>query len=163
MTLALLSLGSNVDAQKHLTAAGLELRNYFADIRFSPVYRCPAVGFDGPDFYNAGAVFTTDMTAHELDRWLHELEDRHGRRRDVPRFSNRTLDIDLVLFGDQIIRGVGNLCIPRPDLKHAFVLKPLVDLEPEFNEPVSGASLAALWSGHLLRERPQLEPQAWKL
>jgi 2-amino-4-hydroxy-6-hydroxymethyldihydropteridine diphosphokinase len=85
-----------------------------------------------------------------LDDWLHALENRHGRRRDVPRFSSRTLDVDIVLFGDQVLKGAGSLEIPRPELKYAFVLKPLADVAPDVMHPVLEKTIGQLW-----REFPQ--------
>lgn len=143
---ALLSLGSNLDPEVHLASAARALRERFPGARFSPVYRVPAVGFEGPDFLNAGALIASDLEPVALDAWLHALEDAHGRRRDVPRFSSRTLDVDLVFFDDRVMRGPGNLRVPRPELEHAFVLKPLADLAPEFVDPVSGQTLARLWA-----------------
>jgi 2-amino-4-hydroxy-6-hydroxymethyldihydropteridine diphosphokinase len=148
MGAAYLSLGSNLEPEHHLQAAARALRERFGAARFSPVYRVPAVGFDGPDFLNAAASLDSDLDPVALDAWLHALEDAHGRRRDVPRFSSRTLDIDLVFYDDRVMRGPGNLQLPRPELKHAFVLKPLVDLAPSFRDPVSGATLAQLWQAH---------------
>jgi 2-amino-4-hydroxy-6-hydroxymethyldihydropteridine diphosphokinase len=154
MGVALLSLGSNLEPRRHLAAAAAALRQRFPGVRFSPVYRVPAVGFDGPDFLNAGAVLETDLQPAALDAWLHALEDAQGRRRDVPRFSSRTLDIDLVFYDDCVLQGPGNLQLPRPELKHAFVLKPLADLVPEFVDPVSGRSLSALWRAHAEHAAP---------
>lgn len=145
MGVALLSLGSNVEPERYLRLAAAALRERFPDVRFSPVYRTAAVGFEGPDFLNAGAVLRSDPGPIELDAWLHALEDVHGRDRSGPRFSSRTLDIDLVFYDDCILRGPGHLQLPRPELKHAFVLKPLVDIAPEFSDPVSGRTLASLW------------------
>lgn len=147
MAKALLSLGSNVEPERHLRAAVAELRARFGPLKLSPVYRTPAVGFEGPDFLNLAASIGTDLEPEALDAWLHALEDRHGRRRDVPRFSSRTLDIDLVLHDDRVLRGPGNLEIPRGELvKHAFVLKPCADLEPEWVHPTLGRALADLWA-----------------
>lgn len=148
MTEVFLSLGSNQDPEHHLRTAAATLRQTFASVRFSPVYETAAVGFAGPAFLNGAAVLDTDWDVYRLDRWLHELEDAHGRRRDVPRFSSRTLDIDIVFFGDAILKGPGNLEIPRPELKHAFVLKPLVDLAPDFRVPGQEVSLIQLWQQH---------------
>ncbi len=145
MTRAWLSLGSNLEPEKNLHAALLELRGRFGDVIVSPVYRFPAVGFEGPDFLNLAVGIDTDLSATVLDDWLHALEDRHGRRRDVPRFSSRTLDVDIVLFGDQVLKGPGNLEIPRPELKYAFVLKPLADIAPDVVHPVLADRLAQLW------------------
>jgi 2-amino-4-hydroxy-6-hydroxymethyldihydropteridine diphosphokinase len=154
---AYLSLGSNEQPLEHLPRALRELRARFGTLRVSPLYRTPAVGFDGPDFLNAAVILDTDMEPAELDAWLHALEDAHGRRRDVPRFSDRPLDIDIVFYDQRVLRGPGNLEIPRPELRHAFVLKPLADLAPAFTVPGDGRTLAQLWNAHAERERP---PQA---
>ena len=148
MAKAYLSLGSNQQPDTHLLQALVELRAQFGAITVSPTYRTPSEGFDGPDFLNAAAIIETDLDIVALDAWLHALEDSHGRRRDVPRFSSRPLDIDIVFYGDLVFRGPGNLQVPRPELKHAFVLKPLADIAPEFQDPASGETLAALWARH---------------
>ena len=154
MALILLSLGSNIDPEANLRAAAADLRAAFPGARFSPVLRYRAVGFDGPDFLNAAAAVETAMEPVELHGLLHALEDARGRRRDVPRFSSRTLDIDLVFHDDMICEGPGNLKLPRPELKHAFVLEPLAALTPDFVDPLSGKTLAALWAAHPDHARP---------
>jgi 2-amino-4-hydroxy-6-hydroxymethyldihydropteridine diphosphokinase len=145
MARAYLSLGSNVDPERHLAQAIDELREHFGDVTVSGCLRTPAVGFDGPDFLNAAAIIETDLSILELDAWLHALEDAHGRRRDVPRFSDRPLDIDIVFYDDLVFRGPGNLQVPRPELQHAFVLQPLAEIAPQFRDPLSGRTLAELW------------------
>ena len=145
---ALLSLGSNQSPETHLPQALAELRARFGEVIVSPTYRTPAEGFDGPDFLNAAAIIQTDLDIVALDAWLHALEDSHGRRRDVPRFSSRPLDIDIIFYADLVFRGPGSLQVPRPELRHAFVLKPLADIAPGFRDPTSGSTLAALWAAH---------------
>ena len=148
MSRAYLSLGSNLEPEKHLRAALSELRARFGEIVVSPVYRCKAVGFDGPDFLNLAVAIDTDLDPVALNDWLHALEDRHGRRRDVPRFSSRTLDVDIVLYDDLVLSGEHHLELPRPELKHAFVLRPLADIAADARHPVSGKTMAALWAEH---------------
>lgn len=148
MTTVLLSLGSNLQPHQHLHAAVEALRARFGAVTASPAYRTPAVGFDGPDFLNNAVALDTDLPLDDLDAWLHALEDAHGRDRSGPRFSDRTLDLDVVFYGDLIVEGPGHLRIPRPELKHAFVLKPLADIAPDFIDPVSGLDLATLWRAH---------------
>ncbi|MEO5560689.1 MAG: 2-amino-4-hydroxy-6-hydroxymethyldihydropteridine diphosphokinase [Dokdonella sp.] len=142
---AWLSLGSNLDPERNLRAALTELRARFGGILVSPIYRFAAVGFEGPDFLNLAVGIDTALDPVALNDWLHALEDRQGRRRDVPRFSSRTLDIDIVLFDDLVLDGPGHLQIPRKELAEAFVLKPLADIAPALRHPLSGKTLAQMW------------------
>jgi 2-amino-4-hydroxy-6-hydroxymethyldihydropteridine diphosphokinase len=141
---AYLSLGSNLEPEIHLRAAIAELRAHFGALTVSPVYRSAAVGFDGPEFLNLAVGIDTDLDAVALDAWLHALEDRHGRRRDGPRYSSRTLDVDIVLFDDAIVDGPGHLRVPRDELREAFVAVPLADIAPDVRDPVSGRRVAEI-------------------
>lgn len=143
---AYLSLGSNVEAERNLRSAFAALRARFGDIVASTVYRFPAVGFDGPDFLNAAAVIDSDLDPQALNAWLHALEDAHGRDRSGPRFGDRPLDIDIVFYDDLVLSGPGHLQLPRDELRHAFVLRPLAEIAPDFVDPRSGRTLAALWA-----------------
>jgi 2-amino-4-hydroxy-6-hydroxymethyldihydropteridine diphosphokinase len=147
MPRAYLSLGSNIEPERHLGEAIDELREEFGEIVVSPAYRSPAVGFEGPAFLNLAVGIDTELDPAALDAWLHALEDRHGRRRDGPRYSSRTLDVDIVLFGDAVVRGPGHLKIPRAELAEAFVLVPLADIAPDARDPASGRTVAELRAG----------------
>jgi 2-amino-4-hydroxy-6-hydroxymethyldihydropteridine diphosphokinase len=151
---AWLSLGSNIEPARHLQAAAAALRERFPGALFSPVYRTEAVGFEGPVFLNAAAVIETGLDPFELDAWLHALEDAYGRDRSGPRYGDRPLDIDIVFFDDLVLDGPGHLQLPRPELHHAFVLKPLCDLAPDLAVPGDGRTLAVLWSVHPERGAP---------
>jgi 2-amino-4-hydroxy-6-hydroxymethyldihydropteridine diphosphokinase len=154
MSRAYLSLGSNLDPETHLRGAIDALRARFAAVRLSPVYRTKAIGFEGNAFLNAAAVIQTDLEPEVLNQWLHALEDSHGRDRSGPRHGDRTLDIDIVLFDDRTLQGTGHLRIPRPELQHAFVLKPMADIAPHARVPGSGKTLSELWEQHPDRHEP---------
>jgi 2-amino-4-hydroxy-6-hydroxymethyldihydropteridine diphosphokinase len=149
-----LSLGSNQEPHRYLPAAIEALRGRFGTIDISPAYRSAAVGFDGADFVNLAVGLDTDLTPVELNDWLHALEDRHGRRRDVPRYADRTLDVDIVLYDDLVTQGAGHLDIPRKELKHAFVLKPIMDIAPDVRHPVNGKTMRELWASFPVDSEP---------
>lgn len=151
---AYLSLGSNQQPEANLRLAFAALRARFGEVIASVVYRFPAVGFDGPDFLNAAAVIETDLDPFALNDWLHALEDAHGRDRSGPRFGDRPLDIDIVFYDDLLLEGAGHLQLPRDELKHAFVLKPLAEIAPDYVDPRSGRALAALWADSPERDVP---------
>lgn len=152
MSRAYLSLGSNLEPTANLRDAIEALHRRFGTVVLSPVYRTRAIGFDGDDFLNAAAVIETELDPEALNDWLHALEDAHGRDRSGPRHGDRTLDIDVVLFDDRVLSGPGNLRIPRPELQHAFVLKPLADIAADVAVPGDGRTLAQLWATHPERD-----------
>jgi 2-amino-4-hydroxy-6-hydroxymethyldihydropteridine diphosphokinase len=149
-----LSLGSNLEPRRYLPAAIAALRERFGDIVVSPAYRSKSVGFDGADFINLAVGLDTDLSPDALNDWLHALEDRHGRRRDVPRYADRTLDVDIVLYDERVIDGPGHLQIPRDELRHAFVLRPIADIAPRVRHPRSGLSMAELWAAFPAQREP---------
>jgi 2-amino-4-hydroxy-6-hydroxymethyldihydropteridine diphosphokinase len=151
---AYLSLGSNIAPEDNLRKAVAALRARFGDVVVSPVYRTPAVGFDGPDFLNAVVVIESDIHPFALNDWLHALEIAQGRDRRDASYSNRPLDIDIIYFGDLVLEGPGDFQLPRPELHHAFVLKPLADVAPDFIDPLRHMTLARLWAAHAQAASP---------
>jgi 2-amino-4-hydroxy-6-hydroxymethyldihydropteridine diphosphokinase len=154
---AYLSLGSNIEPEDNLRSAVEALRERFGEVQLSPVYRTPAFGFRGPDFLNAIAVIDSDIHPFALNDWLHALEIAHGRDRRDAAYSNRPLDIDIIYFGELVLDGPGDFQLPRPELHHAFVLKPLADVAPDFVDPIRGMTLARLWNAHPEHDRPPEE------
>lgn len=143
--LVYLGIGSNVDAENNVGAGIRALRAAFESLQISPAYRTRAVGFEGGDFINLVVSVETTWQPLEIKAWLNELEDRHGRARDVPKFSDRTLDIDILLYGDLWLRLPG-LELPRPEIDaFAHVLRPLADLAPELVHPRRRRPMAGLW------------------
>ena len=154
MVRAYLNLGSNQERERNLRSAIRELKNHFTVIAISPVYESEAVGFDGESFYNLCVAIDTDMTPQQVNDTLHEIEDQHGRDREQPKFSGRTLDIDLILYGDAIINE-GKLVLPREDiLKYAFVLKPLADIAADEMHPLLQKNYSELWNSFDQQSQP---------
>jgi 2-amino-4-hydroxy-6-hydroxymethyldihydropteridine diphosphokinase len=138
-------IGSNVEPERHIRTAVQLLRERFGKLRVSPVYRNPAVGFDGDDFFNLVASFKSDAGFEQVHTILEQIEASCGRIRGGPRYAPRTLDIDLLLYGD-LVRETAPV-LPRKDLlRYAFVLKPMVDIAPDHRHPVTGRSFAAHWA-----------------
>lgn len=145
MSLAWLGLGSNINAEAHIRAGISALEETFGEVSLSPSYSSTSVGFDGDDFINLVARIETDMQPLDLRRYLRKLEDSYGRKRDVPKFSDRSLDIDILLYDDLVLFSPV-LEIPRAEiLKFAHVLKPLADLDPDLIHPTEHRTMADIW------------------
>lgn len=139
------SLGSNVDREMRIRQAVEALRRTFGDIELSTVYDSAAVGFDGSNFLNLVAGFDCELEVDEVAAIFHDIEDRLGRDRGLPRFANRAIDLDILLYDDLVMDAQG-IRIPRPDiLVNAFVLRPLQDIAPDLRHPQTGESYADLW------------------
>ena len=146
MSTAWLGLGSNVNAEHHICCAIEELGKQFERVALSPAYTSAAVGFEGEDFINLVARVETEMSPLELRQYLRDLEDRYGRKRDVPKFSDRSLDIDILLYNDLVLLSPV-LEIPRAEItKFAHVLKPLTDLEPDLLHPTERRRMVEIWN-----------------
>jgi len=146
MSIAYLGLGSNIDASSNISSGIDALRQAFGRVECSPVYQTPAIGFEGDDFINLVARVETEMSPLELKSFLIDLEDRHGRNRRSPKFSDRTLDIDVLLYDDLYLLSP-ELSIPHAEiLEAAHVLKPLADLAPELIHPVAHKTMIELWN-----------------
>lgn len=139
-TLACIGLGANLgDAQATLRAALSELAG-LADttlVATSAIYRSDPIDADGPDFFNAVALLHTTLAAPDLLAELQRIEHQHGRERPYLN-APRTLDLDLLLYGDEHI-DTPTLSVPHPRLHlRAFVLRPLADVAPNAVIPGRG-------------------------
>lgn len=144
----LLSLGSNVDAHRHITGAIMTIRSHFSAVVISPIYQTNAVGFHGPPFLNLAIQLNTSYAFTDLVAWIRALEKEHGRQRQAARLADRSLDVDIIFYGDQIIHEENLPQVPRLELDQSFVLKPLVDIAPDFCDPITGKTLMELWLEH---------------
>lgn len=141
-----IGVGSNIDAKQNIRNGIHALRERFGELFISPVYESEAVGFTGDNFYNLVIGFDSDETYDDLTAALHEIETRFGRKRNTGHMSSRTLDLDLLLYGDLVIEE-DNLKLPRGDItEYAFVLKPLAELAGNLLHPVLKRSYRDLWS-----------------
>ena len=141
-----IGVGSNVEREKHIRAGIRDIQGVFHNLRISTIYENKAVGFAGANFYNFVIGCDTDLDLDEVIHQLHRIEDEYGRDRSQPQFSSRTLDLDLLLYDDLVIRKE-SVKLPRPDIdKYAFALCPLADIAAELRHPVSGKTYACLWS-----------------
>lgn len=146
MTRVFVGIGSNIDREANVRAGVAELQAHYGDVRFSSVYETAAVGFEGASFYNLVATFITDQTLENLIQTLGQIEECHGRIRGSERFSPRTLDIDLLLYGDLVARGEG-YHVPRDEItRYAFVLQPLAEMAPDLRHPQTGETFANMWA-----------------
>lgn len=137
--------GSNVRPRASLRRALAMLGDEFPGLRASPAYSNKAVGFQGDDFINLVAAFRTDRPLPEVLATLKAIERALGREPGAPKWGPRTLDLDLLLYGDLVGRFDG-ATLPHRDLAtRAWVLGPLAVLEPGLRDPVSGASAGELW------------------
>lgn len=147
MTLAYVGLGANIgDPGRQIRLAIEELKK-LPDTRLvliSGMYKSTPLGYAGqPDFLNAVACLDTGLPATQLLEHLQKIEQRQGRERP---FANapRTLDLDLLLYGDQVL-ATPRLTLPHPRMhERAFVLQPLLELDSEISVPGKGKASTLL-------------------
>jgi 2-amino-4-hydroxy-6-hydroxymethyldihydropteridine diphosphokinase len=145
MTQVYVAIGGNIEPATRLPLAARELRRRFPDARFSGVYRNPAYGFEGADFFNAAAAFHTTLELGPLIEQLHQVETLCGRARSDPKWAPRAMDIDLLLYGERVTK-TATYEFPRLDLlRRSYMLAPLAELAPALRHPLTGRSIADHW------------------
>jgi 2-amino-4-hydroxy-6-hydroxymethyldihydropteridine diphosphokinase len=119
-----LSLGSNINAEANIIFAIEQLNKILTSTKFSSIHKTKAAGFEGDDFLNLVAVGESNLSFDELNQKLKDIENESGRKRDVPKFSARTLDIDIVLqiYEDEILYESDEI------EKYSFVSEPLKEV-----------------------------------
>ncbi len=152
-----IALGGNlgdVPARFEDCLAALQHTDGIDFLRLSPIYRSEPMGASaGTTFWNAAAELDCALEPHEFLRLLQEIEIRFGRERGV-RWGPRTIDLDILLLGDQIIR-TPTLEVPHPGMFYRrFVLDPLCDIAAAVHHPICGLSLSDLRSRLLERPLP---------
>jgi len=152
------SLGSNINPKKHLRNGLAELEKHFNSIALSPIYESIAIGFAGDNFLNLVAQYETTLDIHHVLTILTNIEDRNGRTRDKIKFSSRTLDIDLLLYG-RLVTTEKKFSLPRAEIyDNAFVLKPLSDIAGSLVDVKTGKTYKQLW--HAFDQSSQ---KLWKI
>jgi 2-amino-4-hydroxy-6-hydroxymethyldihydropteridine diphosphokinase len=151
---AYVGIGSNVERHANIRSAVQALTRRYGPLTLSSVYESAPVGFTGKNFFNLVAGFDTDLPVERLIGELHDIEQAHGRARSGQRFEPRTLDLDLLLYGD-LVRHDAIVDVPRREiLEYAFVLQPLAEIAPERIHPETNQSIATLWDEHRQRMTP---------
>lgn len=141
-----ISIGSNIEREANIRSAIAELRRCYGRLLISPIYENEAVGFDGDAFYNGVLGLDTEADVLALNARLRSIEESHGRRRGQAKFCSRSLDLDLLTWGDRVLCD-GGLVLPRPEiLEQAYVLRPLADIAGAERHPQDGRTLQELWS-----------------
>ena len=138
---AYIALGSNLEEPQRQLQAGFAALARLPDTQLvaqSSLYRSAPVGYaNQPDFMNAVAVIHTALTPRVLLEALLAIERAHGRVREFPD-APRTLDLDIVLYGEHVINEPG-LTVPHPRMhQRAFVLAPLAEIAPDVLVPGRG-------------------------
>jgi 2-amino-4-hydroxy-6-hydroxymethyldihydropteridine diphosphokinase len=141
-----IAVGSNLGNRRtHLEWAFAEIRAWLADVRVSGIRETEPEGVPGPQpaYLNAAVVGLTDESAGEVLGRLLRLETVRGRERPVA-LAPRTLDLDLILYGNATIDEPG-LIVPHPRFRRRrFVLEPLAELAPDWTDPVTGRTVGEL-------------------
>ena len=139
--LAYIGLGSNLKGPKEQIEKALRVLSEAKEttlLSVSSLYQSkPLLDMPGPNYLNVVCKIETDLSALDLLNFCQEIEDNQGRMREV-KWGSRTIDLDILLYGNQVL-ATKRLTIPHPEMiNRAFVLLPLFEIEPRLKLPLLG-------------------------
>lgn len=157
---AFIGVGSNINPEENMRRALRLLAEQVRVMRVSTVYRTEALGRPGdPSFYNCVVEIETEIPPEDLKRRvLRRIEADLGRSRTADKYAPRTMDLDVLLYGDMVV-SAGDLVLPDPDItKRPFLAIPLRELAPDLPLPGTGRSIAdaaAAFAHHQMQPLPE--------
>jgi 2-amino-4-hydroxy-6-hydroxymethyldihydropteridine diphosphokinase len=156
-----IGIGSNIERNLHINAALDRLSAMFGQLIASPVYESEAIGFVGQPFLNLVVGIDTELSVGALVTSLRAIERDNGHRGNTPKFSDRSLDLDLLTYGEAC-GTVDNIVLPRADIvDYAYVLWPLADIAGDVLHPALGMSYRQLKQAFVPAQRLWLVPFLW--
>jgi 2-amino-4-hydroxy-6-hydroxymethyldihydropteridine diphosphokinase len=154
--------GSNVDPESNLERACAQVAHTWPDAYFSQAYRNVAVGFEGPDFINLVMGFSAAQPLESVINRLRGIETNCGRPRYAPKWASRTMDLDVLLFGERVEK-TSDYTLPRPDLvKRPYMLGPLAEIAADVMHPTAHKTIGELWA-EFDRDGHEMKPVPLKL
>ena len=146
MTMVYIGVGTNVEREIHSKAAIKELSSLTDHCRVSPIYECESLGFDSSPFYNFVVELNITENLSDFSKLMRSIEIKWGRSPTAKKFQDRALDLDILLFGNEVSLSAPN--VPREDIfKYPFVIQPLYDLVPDLIIPMDGRQVKDIWQG----------------
>ena len=144
MTTVYIGVGTNIEREKHANAAIEALSSMTKQCRVSPIYECESLGFDSTPFYNFVVELKTTESLADFSQLMRSLEMKWGRSPVAKKFQDRSLDLDILLFGNEV--SLSSPIVPREDIfKYPFVIQPLYDLAPDLIIPLDGRKVNDIW------------------
>ncbi|HEQ3515587.1 2-amino-4-hydroxy-6-hydroxymethyldihydropteridine diphosphokinase [Vibrio cholerae] len=144
MSTAYIGVGSNQDRHQSIEAGLRALAELASQWRLSTIYECPSVGFASHPFFNLMVEMETELALPELMKQLKAIELRCGRLPNAQKYQDRTLDLDIVLYGDCVSEN--DPVLPRPDIyRYPFVIQPLYELCPQRVIAGDGRTVEQIW------------------
>jgi 2-amino-4-hydroxy-6-hydroxymethyldihydropteridine diphosphokinase len=162
VTQVFIGIGSNIERSLHIAAALDRFAVEFGDVVLSPVYESESIGFSGAAFFNLVASIETELPVRELIVLLRVIERDNGHSGNTPKFSDRTLDLDLLAYGNAC-GSIDNIVLPRADIvDYAYVLWPLADIAGDVLHPELGISYRDLKQQFVTAQKLWPVPFLWR-